>query len=138
MKFIIFICFTFLYQSSFAIEFIRCINDNGKVHLTTMPKSSLDANCKQKTDHYSIMLEQDYSKLNNQFTKYEEQDDDLVIGNVNEPVLDGLDPDKALNELLENSDNNRESAASELFKKRSDAVDSILSEEKPVDPPNDT
>lgn len=138
MKYIIFICFTISFQSVLALEFISCIDNNGQVHLTTMPKTSLDANCKQKTDHYTFMLEQDYSKLEKEFTKYEvtdEAEEGLVMNNLNEPILDALRTDSALDQLLENSDDNRESTASEFFRKRSDAVDSILSEEKDISPP---
>lgn len=105
-----------------------------------MPKSSLDANCRQKTDQYAVMLEQDYLALSNKFKQYEiiDEPDDFedMLDDITKPVLDLLDADKALDELLDNTKTKRNSEASKFFRARSDAVESILSEEKPTTPPD--
>jgi hypothetical protein len=140
MKYLIFINLILFSLSSYAIEFYRCSDASGKVHLTTMPKSSLDANCKQKSDQYAVMLEQDYLNLSNRFKKYEiikEPDDiEFTLENFTKPVMELLDADKALDELLENTKTKRNSEVSKFFRARSDAVESILSEEKPNTPPD--
>jgi len=124
---------------SYAIEFYQCIDKKGLQHFTNLPASSLDSNCKQKTDRYSYLINQDYSNLENKLKNYsesletQEQFDDalLSIDNFIEPVKSILDPDKALEQLVENATNKDENMATEFFNARSKAIESILSEEKP-------
>lgn len=123
---------------SYAIEFNLCVDEKGQQHYTNLPAASLDSNCKQKIDRYSYLIEQDYSNLEHRLKNYTEpaevqgQSDDalLTIENVIDPIKDLLDPDKALKQLLETSTNKDANMATEFFNARSNAIESVLSQEK--------
>lgn len=142
MKLLLFTILMMLSFSTSAVEFYQCIDDKGHPHFTNLPKSSLDSNCSLKTDHFSLMLNQDYLNLANEFKKYEvnkeEELDEIMLSldSITQPVMDILDPDKALDELVDASLNKRENAATKLFKARSKAVEQILNEANPNSPPD--
>lgn len=143
MKIILIPILMFLSIQSYAVEFYQCIDAKGQPHYSNLPAESLDSNCKQKSDRYDYLLKQDYSNLENEFNNYtesvidQEQTDDslLSIDNIIDPIKDILDPDIALEQLLETSTNADENMATEFFNARSKAVESILLEERPGNPP---
>ncbi len=127
----------------YAVEFYQCIDKKGRQHYTNLPASSLDSNCKQKTDRYSYLINQDYSNieniLKNHSEKLETQDqfDDalLSIDNFTDPVKNNLDPEKALEQLLNNTTNKDDNMVTEISTARSNPKESLRSEETPDDPP---
>ena len=134
---IITILMSFTVQS-YAVEFHQCIDKIGQQHFTNLPALSLDSNCKEKTDRYSYLINQDYSNLEQRYKEYlipdvtDQQDDDslnlkptdkpldqvndsvLPIDSVMKPILDVIDPGNVLEEV-----NNRKSQ-----------LESVISEEK--------
>ena len=138
MKIILIPILMFLSIQSYAVEFYQCIDGKGQPHYSNLPAESFDSNCKQKSDRYDYLLKQDYSNLENKFNNYtesvidQEQTDGslLTIENFIDPVKDILDPDKALDQLLESSTNRDENMATEFFNARTNAIESVLSQEK--------
>jgi trehalose-6-phosphate synthase len=138
MKLLIIATLMIFSSQSYAVEFYQCTDKKGRQHFTNLPASSLDSNCKQKTDRYTYLINQDYSNLENKLKNYsetletDEQFDDalLSIDNFTDPIKNILDPDKALEQLLDNATNKDENMATEFFNARSKAIESILSEEK--------
>ncbi len=125
-----------------SVEFSSCIDKNGKSHFTNLPDSSLNSNCELKEDRYLTMLNQDYQNLHNEFKKYEpveeeveleesfiENLDDLSINSITNPVKDLLDPDKALEQLIQASED-RDDPFTRAMRSRSNAVDSIIKQGK--------
>jgi hypothetical protein len=143
MKLLYFTFLSLVSLSSYSVEFSRCIDDKGQVHFTNMPLSNLDSNCAQKVDHYVTMLNQDYENLANEFKKYEEPDDfiddifledvDLSINSLTQPVKDILDPDKALEQLLESTED-RDDPVTRAFRGRSEGIERIMDQAKPSNP----
>lgn len=142
MKIIIFISLLFLSTAAYSVEFYRCLDASGKVHLTTMPKSSLDANCRQKTDHFAALLQQDYLNLSNEFKKYEVTVEDDTSGNQPSEFSIGdtkfkipgkhiFDSDAAYEELMETT-SKRDDPITNFFRARTDTIESILLEERPI------
>ena len=144
MKPLIFVVLMIFPFSTYAVEFHQCIDDKGRSHFTNLSKSSLDSNCRETTDHYSFMLNQDYLRLANELNKVDEIEEEpgsdetmLSIDSITQPVMDLLDPDKALDELVESS-SEHDNTATKFFKARTKAIEQILNEAKPNTPPNDT
>ncbi len=123
-----------------SVEFSSCIDKNGESHFTNLPKSSLNSNCELKEDRYLTMLNQDYQNLHNEFKKYEpvEEDPEIIESLVDnfdvsiapipksvEDIKDLLDPDKALEQLMEATEN-RDDPYTRAMRGRSNAVDSII------------
>ena len=136
MKILLYLSFILFSTASYSIEFYRCTDTYGKIHLTNMPKSSLDSNCRQKTDYHSVFLEEDYSNLAEEYKKYEitkKEEIDTELEIIAKPISDIIDSDKALEKLLDNANENKDSEATKLFKARTEAVESTLSEDKPTD-----
>jgi hypothetical protein len=139
LSFTILLLFSF---STYSVEFTRCIDDKGHVHFTNMPKYNLDANCQQKKDHYVTMLSQDYENLANEFKKYEEPEevtvdifydnDELSVNSLTQPVKDILDPDKALKQLMESTED-RDDPFTRAIRGRSDGIEKIMEQAKPSD-----
>ena len=136
---VLFIVFSILFSAqSYAVEFYQCVDKKGQQHFTNLPAASLDSNCKQRTDRYTYLLEQDYSDLENRLKNYtvpedihiQTDDSLLTIDNFLDPVKDLLDPDKALEQLLETSTSKDANMATEFFNARSDAIESVLLQEK--------
>ena len=124
---------------AYSIEFYQCIDSKGQSHYTNLPKNSLDKECRQKDNQYLVMLNQDYQNLENEFLKYETPVEDInliemSVDTVTKPISDLLDSDKALDELLENTQEKRKNFATEFFRARTEAVKSILEEENPNPP----
>jgi len=139
MKLLLIIIPMILSFSTSAVEFYQCIDDKGQSHFTNLPESSLDSNCGQKADYYTIMLNQDYLNLANEFKKFEVKEEEfeeirLSLDSITQPFMDILDPDKALDELVEASLNKRENAATKFFNARSKAVEQILNMANPNPP----
>jgi len=138
MKVLIITVLMLLSVKSYSVEFHKCIDKKGQQHYTNLPAQSLDSNCKQKTDRYSYLLNQDYSNLENRLINYtesveaQEKTDEslLTIDSFIDPLEDLLDPDKALIQLLETSTNKDGNMATEFFNARTNAVESVLSQEK--------
>ncbi len=135
----------FLYSyavSAHAVEFSQCVDDRGHQHFTTLPAASLDNNCKPKTNYHAYMLNQDYTSLENNLNLYsnielteEETSEPLsTVDAIKSKVSDLLDPEQALNELVESVNNRDENAATKFFNARSKAVETILSVDKPANP----
>jgi uncharacterized protein DUF4124 len=124
--------------SSYAVEFYRCIDDNGVAHFTNLPKSSLDSNCAAK-DRYSLMLDQDYSNLATEFNKYEVSIDEtseeieLSVDSMAQSVKNVFDPDKAFEELMSVTED-RDDAFTRAMRGRSKGVDDIMSQSRPNTP----
>lgn len=137
MKLLLITILTFFSIQIHAVEFYQCTDKKEQQHYTNLPASSLDANCKQKTDRYAYMINQDYSNIENNFKRYTEIDETqeqideslLTIDNFTDTVQNILDPDKALEQLVENATNKDENMATEFFNARTKAIESILSEE---------
>ena len=124
----------------YAIEFYQCIDSEGQSHFTNLPKSTLDSDCRPKNDQYMVMLNQDYQNLENEFLKYETSEEetfdilDVTLDSASKSISELFDADMALEELLENTQDKRNNFATDFFKARTEAVESILSEENPVPP----
>ncbi len=137
MKLLSFTILMMLSFSAYAVKFYQCIDDKGQAHFTNLPESSLDSNCEQKTDHFSIMLNQDYLNLANEFNKHKVKEDESdEIDSITQPVKDISDPDKALDELVDTSLNKPENAATKFFKARTKTVEQISNEANPNTPPD--
>lgn len=138
MKVLIFAVLLFSSIQIYAVEFHQCIDKKGQQHFTNLPAESLDLYCNQKTDRYSYLINQDYSNLENKLKNYIEpveaqiQTNDSLITTENfiDPIKDILDSDKALEQLLETSTKTDENMATEFFNARSNAIESVLSQEK--------
>ena len=130
MKYLIFTSLFFFSITAHAIEFYRCTDTNGKDYFTNLPASSLDANCQQKNDHFVVLLEQDYLNLSNEFKKYEAVEEETplesIIDKVGLPSADILDAEFALEELLENTKEKRNSEVSKFFRARTRAIETVL------------
>ncbi len=146
MKIIIIAVLMVLSHQSYAVEFHQCIDQKGQQHFTNLPPQSLGSNCKETTDRYSYLINQDYSNLEKRYQqvvlpdetdqlnepllnlnsteKELEQVNDpvLPINPVMKPILDVIDPDNVLEEV------NRTKSQSK----------SILSEDKTGALTNDT
>lgn len=133
MKLLSFTILMFFSLSSNAVEFNSCTDDKGHTHFTNLPKSSLDSNCAPE-NHYTVMLNQDYLNLFNGYKKYvaaEKEPGNIVsLESFSQPVKDILDPDKALDMLVDSSLKKDENAAKKFFKARTNAVEQILNEDK--------
>ncbi len=70
------------------------------------------------------MLNQDYLAIESHYKRYSQTE-------TAEDDEDILDPDNALNDMLERSNDQSENSATETFNARSKAVELILSEERP-------
>ncbi len=129
--------------SSYAVEFNSCTDDKGHTHFTNLPKSSLDSNCAPK-NHYTVMLNQDYLNLSNEYAKYEnfiEKEDssnsepfelskvDISPDRIKNKVKDILDPDKALEELIDATDD-RDDAFTNAMRGRSKGIETIMEQGK--------
>ncbi len=142
MKILSFTILTLFSLSSYAVEFYRCIDDKGKVHLTNLDKSSLDSNCVAK-DRYALMLNQDYSNLADEFKKYETrveeieefelEEMDLSVDSMTQSVKDVFDPDKAFDELMSATED-RDDPFTRAMRGRSKAVESLIEQNKPSTP----
>jgi hypothetical protein len=143
MKLLLFTILLLFSFSTYSVEFSRCIDDKGKVHFTNLPLSSLDTNCAKKEDYYVIMLNQDYENLANEFKKYEEPDEvtdnifldnvDLSVNSLTQPVKDILDPDKALKQLMDATED-RDDPFTRAMRGRSKGLESIMQQDKPSTP----
>ncbi len=118
-----------------ALEFNRCIDANGVAHYTNLPLSTLDGNCRQKMDPQNMYLRYDYQRLQRDVDN-RLPDSTEIIGNegitvdgVVNAVTDALDADKALESLLQNTQEARANPASEFFRARTEAVRKILEAE---------
>jgi hypothetical protein len=135
MKLLSFIILTLLSFSSYSVEFSRCIDDKGQVHIINLPKSNLGTDCKLKEDHYTVMLNQDYQNLSEEFKKYEVvkeepeetffEDTDLSLNTISNPVKDILDPDKALEQLMDATED-RDDPFTRAMRGRSNAFEKVI------------
>ncbi|NOG59398.1 MAG: DUF4124 domain-containing protein [Proteobacteria bacterium] len=125
-----------------AVEFHSCTDNNGQTHFTNLPLTSLNSNCTPK-DYYSEILNQDYQNLSNEYAKYDnhsekEGDDtselfeigkiDISSGTLSNKVQDIFDPDKALQELMESTEN-RDDAFTRAMRGRAKGIQSIIDQE---------
>ena len=125
--------FTVLFMFSFsthALDFHKCIDADGQSHFTNLPESSLDANCSQKTDRFSVLLHRDYLNLGNEFKKYaiEENlpdENKATVETGKSPVDVILKPDKAI-KPVEPSLNKAENAATNDFKSNRKVLEQLL------------
>ncbi len=131
-----------------AIEFTQCIDSNGNRHISNLNPETLDKDCQPVKDYHDMLLHQDYQNLDQQIANYAqaaeeeaENDESLVaraqdsIKNLLPPSInDLLDPDKALEQLLENTREQPQNSATKLFKARSDAVEKVMETEKYPNP----
>jgi len=134
MKLLSFTILILFSLSSNAVEFYQCIDNKGLSHFTNLPKSSLDLNCVAK-DRHTIMLNQDYSNLADEFKKYETsveeieefelEEMDLSFDSMTQSVKDVFDPDKALEELILSTED-RDDPFTRAMRGRSNAVDDII------------
>ena len=89
----------------------------------------------------SILIKQDYYKLENKLDNYsqvfETQELERVqtggsaitVKNFVDPIKDLFDSDKALEQLLETSNKKKKNMATEFFDARSNAIESVLSQD---------
>ena len=130
MKYTLLLCSLLLLQPAYALEFNRCMDENGDVHYTNLPLSTLDANCKQRVDYYSLRLNRDYRQLRNSLKNPARvqsiETKPGIIEQVSDAMENVLDADKALEQLLENTRDARENPASRFFRARTEAVGEIL------------
>jgi hypothetical protein len=140
MKLLSFTILSVITFSSYAVEFHSCTDSTGKTHFTNLPKSSLDSNCSQK-DHYSEMFNQDYQNLSIEYAKYgakievDDLDDnslsielskiDISPDTVKNKVKDIFDPDKALDELMDTTED-RDDIFTRAMRGRGDGIQSIM------------
>jgi hypothetical protein len=143
MKLLSFTILSIITFSSYSVEFHRCTDDKGKTHYTNLPISSLDFNCVAK-DHYTLLLEQDYQNLPNKFNQYEVKleenledssiafdidKDNLSPDSIKNKVNDIFDPDKALEELMEATED-RDDAFTRAMRGRSEGIENIVNQGK--------
>ncbi len=129
MKLLIIAVLMLFSLQSYALEFHRCVDEKGRQHFTNLPAQTLDANCKLKTDQYSYMFNQDYSKLENLYKEWVEpvipeqpavespeqtNDSTLPVNGIVKPILDIDDPGNVIDSA----------------NKRKNEMDSILKEEQ--------
>lgn len=147
MKLLSFTILSLISFSSFAVEFHSCTDNKGQTHFTNLPKTSLDANC-APADHYSVMLNQDYQNLAYEYAKYEaisQQESknksgqyeiskiDISPFSVKNKVRDIFDPDKALDELMESTED-RDDFYTRAMRGRSNGIQTIIDQGNPETP----
>lgn len=133
MRFLLLFASLLFIESVFALQFNRCVDANGVAHYTNLPLSTLDANCKQRENYYSLRLQSDYQRLKQNMDNPrrpivadKDEEDKGVVEQVKD-VIDGMvDADQALEQLLENTRNARQNPASRFFRARTSAVETIL------------
>jgi len=139
MKLLSFTILAVFSSSSIAVEFNSCIDNKGHTHFTNLPKSSIGSNCAPR-NHYTVMLKQDYQNLANEYAKYEK---DEKLENKSEPfdlikaeispdavknkVKDIFDPDKALDELMEATED-RDDVFTRAMRGRAEGIEGILNQ----------
>lgn len=129
--------------NAYAVEFSSCKDNKGQLHFTNLPATSLSSDCSHKNDQYAIMLNEDYANLVYEFEKYkntaelDEQNNNQLtqIESFINSAKELMNPDIALDQLLETSSKTEDSLPGTFFNVRSKAVESILSEGKRDNPP---
>jgi hypothetical protein len=138
MKLLSFTILTFVSLSVSAIEFQSCIDNNGRKHFTNLEKNSLDSNCLPK-DHYKLMIREDYLNLENEYARHENYDDETEDSHISinlekenispelikNKVKDIFDPDKALEELIESTED-RDDFYTNAMRSRAKGIDNII------------
>lgn len=141
MKLLSFTILTLCSVSSYAIDFHSCTDNKGQIHYSNLPKSSIGSTCAPK-DQYSAMLNQDYQNLSNEHAKYEELDKtdnnspdesdpfeiskvDISPNAVKNKVKDIFNPDKALEELMEATED-RDDVFTRAMRGRSNGIEKVL------------
>ena len=116
--------------SLFAIEFTRCVDSKGTVHFSNLTAAQLDADCQPVQHHQMVLLEEDYRRLNNGDIGTDEEKELLQIEEeeslLPKSISEALDPDAALEQLLENTYQQRRNPATKFFRQRTDAIETIL------------
>lgn len=138
MKLFLIVVLYFCTCNLHAVEFYQCVDDKGHQHFTNLPRSTLDNNCRPKTDQYAYMLNQDYLTIESQYKQYYEPEPSLDESTNTEQANsdeDILDADNALNQLLERSKEQQDNKATEFFNAHSKAVEEVLSEGNSNTPP---
>ena len=138
MKILSITILTLLSFPSLAVELYSCTDDSGKTHYTNLPENSLDSNCHSK-DHYTVMLEQDYANLASIYQQYEVEEieevdkdtpldlttSDISPDAIKSKVSDIFDPDKALEELMEATED-RDDVFTRAMRGRSEGIKNVL------------
>jgi 3-methyladenine DNA glycosylase/8-oxoguanine DNA glycosylase len=134
--------------SSHAIEFHSCKDDKGLTHYTNLPVSSVGQNCSPK-DRYTVMLNQDYVNLAKEYAKYQQNNQSVNSNNdaetdskpfelskselspdaIKNKVKDIFDPDKALEELMDATED-RDDVFTRAMRGRSERIESIVNQGK--------
>jgi hypothetical protein len=125
-----------------SMDFQNCIDKNGVSHYTNLPVISLKSDC-SVVDYHNLKLIQDFQNLSHGYTKLNKvvkleassstktisKDNDTKIQSaIQNKITDLLDADKALDELLSNSEKHDDSIIMERFKARSTAVEDIINQ----------
>ena len=119
-----------------AIEFNRCVDSEGVAHFTNVAPEKLDKNCKQPS-FYQLQLENDYLQIDQNILAMQRQPEvteetpelelsDVSVDESSNTINQLFDPDKALEQLLENTQESEPNAATKMFRARSDAVEKIM------------
>ena len=110
MKLLLFTLSTLTVFPVQAVDFYRCVDENGIAHFTNLPASSLNSNCEQQNDSFSVMLNEDYQNLSQEHEKYE-------ISNVEDSTDFGeLNDDNAALHMDINRDNGADASDEEEMK----------------------
>jgi len=155
MKLLSFTFLSVISISAHSVDFQSCIDANGRKHFTNLPKTSLSKDCTVK-DHYALMLDQDYQNLAAHHQKFQIDDEfteilddsakatqdsiskdeepfdlsevDLSVDTVKNKVRDILNPDKALEELMDATEN-RDDAFTRAIRGRAKGIQTIIDKE---------
>ncbi len=121
--------------SLLAIEFTRCVDSSGLVHYSNLTAAQLDTECKPIQHHQMVLLEQDYQRLNNGIIGTVEEKELLQIDEqeslLPKSISEALDADTALEQLLENTQQQRQNPATRFFKQRTEDIQNILDSVNP-------
>ena len=135
IKLIVFLFFI-TSQTLADVQFYRCVDSSGKAHYSNIPLD-MNADCQDRINRYVHMLEQDYQNLDQEYNKYRQTEQEEFVENKDagqRSVTNIFDSDQALEQLLQVSDENRDSTASKRFRARSDAVERALEQQKQTNP----
>ncbi len=141
MKLLSFTFLTCFSLSSNAIDFNSCTDASGTTHFTNLPSTSLGLDCKPK-DQYTVMLNQDYLNLDKEYSKYAKENSEVTGDNtqsfeisrteispdsVKNKIKDILNPDKALEELMEATED-RDDPYTRAMRSRSNGIENIINQ----------
>lgn len=136
----VFISLLFISFSSYSVEFYKCVDEKGQIQYSNIKGPKQGTQCIKNEDYYSILLNQDYQNLSNEFKKYEPQSDaepdfgDTDLNLNSKPMPGNINPDKALDALVDNSRKQPENTTTNSLKSPANAIE--VEKPPPIQPDN--